>query len=306
MSTRRQVISVIVYGDAEEGNLRKLAEQVREDLLAKPEITLAELSGVRPLEISIEVPQAVQRAYGITLQDVADRIRRSAVELPGGGIKTTSGEILLRTMERRDYASQFRNIPILSRPDGTKVYLGDVAILRDGFGDTDEESYFDGKPAAMVDVYRVGDQTPIEISRLVHEYVEGLGASLPPGLSVTTWQDRARDLPGPHQPPPAQRQAGTRPRPRGPRPLPRDPPRLLGGPGNPRVHRGLPPAHAHPRRLLQHDQPLRIHPDPGHRGGTTPSWWARTSTSAARREWRLSRPPSKAPAPWRFPWSSPC
>ncbi len=97
ITNQRDVISLIIYGDLDEHTLRGLAEHVREDLLRNPKITLVELAGVRPPEIGIEVPQAQLRAYGLTLEEVAREVSRSAVELPGGGVKTESCEILLRT-----------------------------------------------------------------------------------------------------------------------------------------------------------------------------------------------------------------
>ena len=189
LNTRRQVISIILYGDIGERALRALAEQVRDDLLQEPEITLVELAGVRPLEISIEVPQARLRAYGLTLEGIAAEVSRAAVELPGGGVKTDAGEILVRTAERRDQGREFENIPLVSRADGTEVQLRNIATITDGFADTDEAAFFNGKPAAMVEVFRTGEQTPLEIAKVVKEHIAELRATLPPGVGVARWLD---------------------------------------------------------------------------------------------------------------------
>ncbi|MDP7420669.1 MAG: efflux RND transporter permease subunit, partial [bacterium] len=127
MTNRHMVISLVIYGDQEESVLRSLAEHVREGLLAKPDITLVELSGVRQPEISIEVPQEKLRAYSLTLEDIAQVIRRNALEIPGGAVKTRKGEILLRVAERRNFAEEFADIPIITASDGTTVRLRDIA-----------------------------------------------------------------------------------------------------------------------------------------------------------------------------------
>ena len=189
LAARREVITVVVYGDGDEHALRALVEQVRDDLLANPNITYVELSGVRNYEISIEVPQEVLRTYGLTLDDVAREVRKTAIELPGGGIKTNRGEILLRTMERRDLGIEFADVPIVSGRDGSEVLLGDIATIVDGFADTDVATYFNGKPAAMVKVFRVGDQTPIKLAAEVKKYVASLNARLPKGMAAETWRD---------------------------------------------------------------------------------------------------------------------
>ncbi len=188
-SNRREVKSLVIYGDQPERVLRGIAEQAREDLLQRPGITLVELQGERPPEISIEVPRATLRKYGLTLEAIARKVENSALDLPGGGVKTRSGEVLLRTAERRDLAREFADIPILTSAEGTEVRLGDAAEIVDGFEDTDEAAYFNGRRAIMVRVYRVGDQKPLEVASQVKDYVEELRAKLPPGVKTATWQD---------------------------------------------------------------------------------------------------------------------
>ena len=78
---------------------------------------------------------------------------------------------------------------MLSRPDGTEVRLGQIARVVDGFQETDVEAYFNGQRAMMVKVFRVGDQTPIEISDVANEYVDDLQLRLPEGLGVAVWND---------------------------------------------------------------------------------------------------------------------
>ncbi|MFN3201649.1 MAG: efflux RND transporter permease subunit [Bradymonadia bacterium] len=189
--SRRQVVSLILYGQASEEVLRQTAERIREELLRLKDITLVELSGVKSREIGIEVPQENLRAYGLTLEQVSQAVQQASVELPGGSLKTEAGEFLIRTTERRDLGREFADIIVLSRPDGTQVRLGNVAIVKDGFAETDQESTFDGNPAVRIDVYRVGDQTPIEVSDAVKGYIAQTSKSLPPGLAMATWDDQS-------------------------------------------------------------------------------------------------------------------
>ena len=191
LSNRRQVISMVIYGDQSEEVLRQIAERTREALLSNPEVTYVELSGVRNREISIEVSQEELRRYNLTLPQIAQAITLSAVELPAGGVKTTSGEILLRTAERRDFGEEFRDIPVVTQPDGTTVTIGGIATIVDGFEDTDLAATFNGKRAVMIDVYRSGEQTPIEVADAVFAFVEEAEGSLPPGVRIGTLNDRS-------------------------------------------------------------------------------------------------------------------
>lgn len=185
----RNVIAVIVYGEHAHEVLRQTAERVRAGLLAETPVTQTELSGVPPREIAVEVDQRTLRAYGLTLDQIANTIRAASVELPGGAVRAAGGEVLVRTTERRDLGPEFAGITVISRPDGTRVSLGDIAEIRDTFAETDQEAFFDGQPAVRLNVYRVGDQTPVQIAEAVEDYVAGL--VLPEGIRLATWDDQS-------------------------------------------------------------------------------------------------------------------
>ncbi|HDH05990.1 MAG TPA: efflux RND transporter permease subunit [Nitrospirae bacterium] len=186
---QREVVSVVVYGNAPERSLREQAEAVREDLLAMPEITQVKLRGVRPYEISIEVREETLRRYGLTLRSIADRIRQASTDLPGGAVKSGGGEILIRTKEKRYKGTEYAGITILENIDGTGLKLGDIAEVRDTFRETDEYARFNGLPAAMVAVYRVGNQKPLEISGIVKQYVEQKRRAMPDSIKLSIWND---------------------------------------------------------------------------------------------------------------------
>ncbi len=188
-STRHPAIALILYGDLDQRTLRKAAEQAREDLLATGKVTQIDIVGIREPEISIEVSQDALRRYGLTLPVVALAVRRAALDLPAGAIRTVGGEILVRAKERRYHAQEFADIPVLARPDGSVVRLRDVATLHDTLADTDIYSFFNGHPAVRLQVYRVGDETPLSVGAAVKEYAATLREHLPKGMGVAVWSD---------------------------------------------------------------------------------------------------------------------
>lgn len=191
---RQQVVSLVVHGDQTETVLKQIAEEVREELLENPGITLVELSGLRKPEISIEVSQENLRRYNLTLNGIARLIDAAALELPGGRVKTEGGEVLVRTTERRDHARQYAELPVITRNDGTIVRLADIATIKETFEDTDQSASFNGESAVMVSVFRVGEQTPREVSDIVHEYIERKGAELPGSVHLSVWNDQSEIL----------------------------------------------------------------------------------------------------------------
>ncbi|MBX3248981.1 MAG: efflux RND transporter permease subunit [Myxococcales bacterium] len=191
-TNRRQVVSLILHGDVEDAErvLHDLAEQVRFDLLEKPEITYVEIAGTRPLEIAVEVPQSELRRHGLTLAEVAGAVRAASIEVPAGSLKTRSGDILLRTTERRERGSEYADITLRSRADGGRIRLGDIANIEDGFREEDRAARFLGNRAVSVDVFRVGDEGPIQVAGAVRRYLdEELSERLPPGVEAVIWND---------------------------------------------------------------------------------------------------------------------
>ena len=188
---KRYVVSLALFGDQPESVLREMAEVVRDRLLMDEEISQVELEGIREYEISIEIPQQTLRNLGLTLNDVANTIASASVEVPGGAIRTEGGDVLVRVSERRDIGSEFGRIPVISSVDGSEVFLEDIAVIRDAFEESDRFATFNGQPSVMLEVYRVGNQSPITVSEAVHRQLEEINLVLPEGLQLIARNDRS-------------------------------------------------------------------------------------------------------------------
>jgi len=189
LAVRRNTLQIALSGDASERALRIYGEKIREGILSLPEVTQVDLSSVRAYEISIEVSESSLRRYGLTFDEVARAIRRSSLDLPGGAIKTSSGEILLRAKGQAYSGEDYENIVVRNEGDGTRLKLGDIATVVDGFEDNKRSATFGGEPAVMIGVYRVGDQKVLKLARSVKEKLVELRAYLPETLSLTVWRD---------------------------------------------------------------------------------------------------------------------
>ncbi len=189
LKSRHKVITVVVFGDTSEKTLKKLAEQIRDDLTAMENISQVSMSGVRPYEISIEVSEENLRRYNLSLDEVSRAVRNSSLDIPAGSVKTSGGEILVRTKGQKYFGPEFEKIIVLTRNDGTKVTLGDIAQVKDDFEDVDLYSRFDGKRAASVRVSRIGEEDALDVARTVKRYINKKKENLPEGVSIALWED---------------------------------------------------------------------------------------------------------------------
>lgn len=189
LTNRSEVLSVVVYGHQDLGVLRNLAEQARDQFLTDPRITQVDLAGAPPREISIEVPREQLRIHGLTLDAIAQKVTQTSLQMPGGGVKTATGEVLVRTNERREDERGFSDIPVVTGPAGTEIRLGEIAQVHKEFAETDESASFDGMPAIMIRVFRIGEQKPLEVAAAVREQSERVQNFLPAGVKISQWRD---------------------------------------------------------------------------------------------------------------------
>lgn len=186
---QQQVNLVSVYGDVDERTLKEYVKQIRNEIVSLPGITRAQILGSRPYEISIEVSEFTLEQYDMTLAEVATAIRRGSLDLPAGSIRSDAGDIQLRTKGQAYTEQDFENILIRTNPDGSRVLLKDIADIKDQFAETGHFSEFNGEPAITIQVFSVGDQSELEISQTVRDYVATKQASSPSGINLTAWAD---------------------------------------------------------------------------------------------------------------------
>ncbi len=193
---RRRVLAVAIHGNCDEKSLRKIADKTLDDLTNLTGITQVEIAGIRKPEIGIEVSEASLRQYGLSFDQVAQALKRSSIDTPGGVARTSSGETLLRSMGKAQDGKQFEEIRLLSNANGSNVQAGDLANVKDGFEDKVLYTRFSNEPAVTLRVFRVGKQSPLDISERVTDYVDTVKPRLPEGISMTVWQDSSYYLQG--------------------------------------------------------------------------------------------------------------
>ena len=192
--SRNQVTDIAIAGATDVATLKSIAERVRDGLFALPEVGQVEIVSVPPYEISIEVSEVALRRHRITFDQVANAVRRSSLDLPGGSVRSARGEILLRTVGQAYRGEDYERLVLWTRPDGSRLLLGDVATVVDGFAETDQRSRFDDVPAVTVSVYRSGEQSALDVAAAVRGYVQRADAWLPAGIALTIWQDQSEVL----------------------------------------------------------------------------------------------------------------
>ncbi|WP_395343634.1 efflux RND transporter permease subunit [Ningiella sp. W23] len=185
----QDVLWVSVYGTVNERELKEITKSMRDEIANLPGVSDVTVFGARDYEVSVEISEMELQAYNLTFDEVVGAIRASSIDIPGGSIKSDNGDILLRTKGQAYTAWEFASIPLINRQDGTRLLLGDIASINDGFIEDESYALFDGKPAMSIRVRAVGDQNALAISEDVNKYLEQKREQLPPTVSADSWGD---------------------------------------------------------------------------------------------------------------------
>jgi len=186
---RTQVLSIAVAGPLNERDLKRLAEDVRDEVIKLPGVTLAEIGGIRPEEVSVEISEETLRRYQLRFDDVVAAIRRSSINLPAGEVREEAGDIVLQTRGQAYNRQDLENIVVLRNEDGTQIRLGEIAHINDGFVEQDVVSKFNGKPAVFVNLFNTRNPDVITTSKAVRAYIEQKMPTLQQGVELVVWRD---------------------------------------------------------------------------------------------------------------------
>ncbi len=173
---RTRALSIVLYGNADRFNLKYIADDFRDDLIALEEISQVTITGLPKLEISIEVSEADLRRYHIRLDEIAAAVRKANVNISGGKFDTPDEEILIRAYGRRYYPQELRGIVIRGKSGGDIVKLGDLATIRERWEDSPEKTYFNSKPAVILNVDKTITEDIIAVEQQARKVIEKFNA----------------------------------------------------------------------------------------------------------------------------------
>ena len=191
-----RILRVHLHGEVSEAVLKEAARDLRDELFKLEGVSLIETNGTREYEMSVEVSEDKLRFYNLTFQEVADAVSGNSLDLSGGVVRSERGEISLRSRSQAYVAEDFEKLPLRTNADGTRLFLDDVAQVRDGFVDQEVLSRFNGEPAAGLVVQTTGDGDIIKTADAITEFLTTYAeeGNLPEGVTLTGWDDGATPI----------------------------------------------------------------------------------------------------------------
>lgn len=180
---------VSVSGPVSEATLKALAKRIRDGLLDRG-IDLVNFFGKRDEEIHVDVPPSSLRRMDLTLGDLSKRISDTSVDLPSGDLSGAS-EKQLRSLGELKRADEIAGIEIASAPNGEKIFLRDVAQVRESFDGRQPIGGRGENPAIEMIVQRSLTTDALEAAAIVNAFLDELRGTLPPNIEVRQYDIQA-------------------------------------------------------------------------------------------------------------------
>ena len=193
---RQEVMYLSLYGDLSNSELKELGRKVHNEIQQLPMVNISELYSGLAYEISIEVSKDKLREYGLSFNSIANAVRNYSRNMSAGQIRAENGYINLRVENQAYRGHEFEQIPVVTLADGTRIVLGEIATINDGFEEGLQYSKFNGENSVTLFIGAADNQSITGIAEVVKNYVENKSETLPQGVKLETWVDMTYYLEG--------------------------------------------------------------------------------------------------------------
>lgn len=169
---RTEAVSFVLNGEnVSLRTLKEMGRQIESDIRGIDGISQIEMSGFPDEEIEIAVNEDNLRTFNLTFQEVANAVSATNILSSGGSIKTPEEEFLIRVKNRSYYGRELDFVVVKALDNGNKIYLKDVAEVRDKWSENPNRSYYNGKPSINFQVNTTNNEDLIEVAEKTLKYI---------------------------------------------------------------------------------------------------------------------------------------
>ena len=183
-------MTVGLVGETSLSALKDHAKHLKDELTYSPNLSQVFLSGFPEEEIEVRLRENDLRAFGLTLDDIAQAIQATNLKASGGKLKTDEQNILIRINNRSYFAQGLMNTTVKATPDGKLVKLSDVADVINQFADDPDATFVNGKPGVILKIFSRSEEDILENAIFVNQEVDRFNAQHE-GVKAIIIEDRS-------------------------------------------------------------------------------------------------------------------
>ncbi len=189
VKARFPVISMSLYGDVARGYLYDQADRIKQRMAQIPGVASVGIAGNREWELWIEVNPFVLAAHKVSLGQVLSAIRGNLRDLPGGSLKASEGDILLRGKGVAPKPEEIAQISVRSNDRGGQLQLGEIADIELRLEEAETLGRFNGQPAVNMTVTKTTEASTIDVADAMREFAVQLRKELPLTIKIGMYND---------------------------------------------------------------------------------------------------------------------
>jgi len=207
----KPIMILSLTGEEDLVRLRRIAEERIKDELEKIDgVASAAVSGGLAREIQVNVDQGLLHARGVSILDVSRALKNANLNYPGGTIKESFYEYLIRTLGEFKDTKEIEDIPVsvadmtdektrsLLEEDGTRgreekrlILLKDVATMKDGIKERSSFSRSNGKENVSIAIQKQAMVNTIQVIAKIKQALAEIGEELPADIKIDIVSDQS-------------------------------------------------------------------------------------------------------------------
>jgi multidrug efflux pump len=185
------IMLVSVAGDMDPILLKRLSQDVADELELLPEVLSADVAGGLTREIQIYLDPERLNQYGLTILDVYHAVKQSDANIPGGMVNVAERRFLLRTLTEIKDVEAYAGVPLIQQGDRV-VFLGDVGTVKDGHSEDVSYARVDDESSVSIAIKKRAGANILETSEKVRQKIQEMQKGFPAGVRVVTTADQAK------------------------------------------------------------------------------------------------------------------
>ncbi len=191
VKTRFPVISVSIFGETRQSLLFANAKKMKQKIMQLDGVAGVGIAGNRDDEIWVIINPSVISAKQVSTKEIISALKNNIRDLPGGSVKATEGDILLRGLGSSSIKA-IENITLKNNSIGGQLLLKEIASVEQRLEEEDSVGRFNGKKAVNMSVTKTAEASVFDVSNNVRKIVKEY--SLPQGLQVSVFSDFSKNV----------------------------------------------------------------------------------------------------------------
>ncbi len=186
-----EMLPMVTLGISGEMGILEMTEWANDMVVPRLErlegVATVDVTGGLEREIQVDVDQDKLHAYGLTLDNLVERIQTENIRMPGGNVRDGRIEMLTRTTGEFQTVDDIREL----RLNESGLMLSEVAEVVDGESDTNQHTRIDGAEGIGLTIQRESGANTVIISQRIRSEIEAIQSELDNDINLNYVYDEA-------------------------------------------------------------------------------------------------------------------